>query len=1809
MVATVRNLTSASATSEYFRNEGGYYLEEGEGPDALKAKREEHREASAWHGEGARALGLEPGKRVAAGKFEKLLRGYVPGTDLRLGRMRDGQHEHRPGFDITFSAPKSVSLAALLPTAERPRGDRAVIRAHDEAVRATLDWIEATMLQTRGWDPATRRRPRVSAPAMAAATFRHIASRNLDPQLHTHAVIANVTRDAEGRWKSVEPTLIHRNARLIGAYYRNELSRRLIEKGYSVLPAMAGRVPSFEIAGYGREVCEAFSTRRRDMLAYLERKGLQYTTASAQIAALAERKEKAEPVRAILQRQWAERARGLGLDRTESVTLSTGAAELAAVPSALEIVGQGMRHLEERQSVFAAGELEAFALAHSPGRHTIGEIRDAVEWMVRDGHLVEAGLRRTDRAFVTDRALKAERSVIAMMKAGIGQAGALVREEEVSAHLDGAGLTEGQEEAVRTVLLARDRTVGVQGRAGTGKTAMLRQVRELAGERPVVGLAPSSSSSRVLERETGIHARTLQWFLTRCRGAAANGGADDRLKELFGGSVLVLDEASMTSTDQMRSLMRIADGLGVARLVLVGDTRQLRAVDAGQPFRQLQQAGMTTARMDDILRQKNPELRAAVEAALAGEPAEAVEMLGSGAVEVGHDELAVKAAETWLALDPVTRDGTLLLAPTHALRDEINRTVREALAEEGVLRGRTLTIDRLVNLGMTRAERGDVRNYREDDEVVFNQDLVNYRLRKDEVLTVTGIDGDRVELRHPDGKPRRIRPAGSIRYRFDVYETREIELRAGDRIRWTRNDRKRTLINGEKAEVIEIAKGRVRLRLEDGRTVSLADDDPQLRHIDHAWSSTVHGAQGLTADGVIAVLDSSHRALTDQSTFYVEISRARRNAVVLTDNLDQLVEVLMANTGEIPTAWEAKGERIEPDPEVLARALREKAPVWAPREEWAALEARARREGTVLFLMEEYGALVGRARELSEIPDLAADAREFADGLLVYDRACREEGKAAEEFDGLIGALAERRRVLNAEAVDRAVAGLAEYGEWRGMADRLRANGPAVLAHPAVRDAEMAGAIAGRLDRMCSLLDLDDAALAFETLRGEVAARADAAGTVPFHAGGHGDLLQQARELAERPRLPEWLRRAVDETIADAETCEGLCTEIRALQADTDRLLEERAALEAAAGLDPPTTLDAHAGWRDRCEAAEIIWQAMRDDPGTWQPHLDALEAEAAAIGTAINRFEALRGHDAAWAELVEAHGAMLEEAAAQNRMPFDLEGWGALVDKARALAETPDIPDGAERAARRVLEDDRSWGAARTEIDRFLDAAKPHGEYWDALRRVAEPGAGAGEAVPVIDLPSYRPLRPPERALRDTGRAILDDEARYGLHLDRIADGRETVAGALHRLDAHALADRCAGALEELERTERAAVGQGIALSGDAACRNAQRQARRLVERDDMEEAMRRRLETELAAQADRAAVWLDLLLLAREMEALDREHEEVLEEAARRAEAAGQDVPRPLLAEWRGWEERARTFVDEAGWVRHDLDLLRGWEGLTDLPARVGEELERMGDRLRLPAHEEARLDRMLEAETARLRDADAGHEYEHDWWGQEPLAEGDRLRLSEWRDGPGREAVVVWPGVDGGRAPGARVALEWAGLEGSAEWVPARELAGSGVRRASWSDGRLRDAVLARADASASPDMPLDCRDGLVAGDRVRWIEMVVPGHDAREGTSAGMGRPMAVTVEAEVIGRSVGPREEEDRCTLRECWRSDGAEPGRAEVPFGLLMAGGATCAFRDDREVRERQLREQERRRIALQQEEREAMERQRVMVMRLGMGL
>ena len=816
MVAGLKDLSSTTMTVEYFAEEGYY------------AKNDpRHRRASFWHGAAARALGLP--KHVSPRRFERILSGFVPGTEIRLGRVRDGEHQHRPGFDLTLSAPKTVSLEALL------HGDRRVTGAHDAAVKATLDWLETELLQTRSYDPVTRQRPRVAANGLVAAGFRHLTSRDQDPQLHTHCIVANMTRNRSGEWRSVEPTEMRRNVRLIGAYYRQNLARRLLALGFRIEATMIGGLPGFEIAGYGREFVDAFSSRRREILAWLDEHGLPWSAALTQLAALITRKKKTDKDIDELRAEWKARAERLGLARDRGIAkpglgrkspVSRQAAHKAGRPyvrtaeelrpeppglSAREVVWRAVEHLSERASVIRETDIRALALGHAPGRHELGDIDAAVAALIADGHLVEAQVPR-GRSFVTAEALGLERGIMAHRRQALEASRPMAEEERVSDRLAETALTEGQKQAVRTILLSYDGIVAVQGAAGTGKTTMLREALGLLGERKAILLAPSAAAARVLAEETGAGARTLQWFLIR-HGDLGDGARVARDRQDFEGSVLVLDEASMVSTVQMELLMRIAERLRVARLVLVGDRRQLRAASAGEPFRALQEAGVATAEMEEILRQRDPALKAAVERLKEGRAREALQGL-EHVHEAPQQELGAEAARIWLALDPDERERTAIMAPTHFIRAGIHRVVRDGLAREGVLHGRELEIERYANRHLTAAQRADLRNHEPGDIVLFHSRVAPLRVEKGDACRVMRAEGEFVFLEHPTGRTVRIRPGDNwVRYRFGLYETARIRIRAGDRIRWTMNDDKRGLVNGGEAVVLEIGPRRVRFDL------------------------------------------------------------------------------------------------------------------------------------------------------------------------------------------------------------------------------------------------------------------------------------------------------------------------------------------------------------------------------------------------------------------------------------------------------------------------------------------------------------------------------------------------------------------------------------------------------------------------------------------------------------------------------------------------------------------------------------------------------------------------------------------------------------------------------------------------------------------------------------------------------------------------------------------------------------------------------------------------------------------------------------
>ena len=949
-------LASAAQGASYYERDGYYAKDD-----------PEHRAVSLWVGKGAEGLGLKG--PVDPDTFRAILEGKVPdGSDTRLGRRgKDGEIVHRPGRDLTFSAPKSVSIAALV------GGDDRIVEAHDRAVAATLAWIEKNAAETRmkdpgsspGQAPETGKIARVGGQKIVAATFRHDTSRNLDPQLHSHAVLANMVQGEDGKWRSMANEGLYARQKLIGMLYRNELAGGLARLGYGIEKTHAdGR---FEIAGVSREAVEAFSTRRAEIEAAMAERNLGNSADNprlAERAALMTRAAKRDIDREELRDVWQKQAADLGLDTRalvrDAASRSVGpvihAPEMAAekhispetpVTASPDVVGPdgaandrnpaseavawAMAHLSEREAVFARADLFAAALAHVPGAVTIAEAEREVAALEKAGALHAVDIRGAEDSLATERTVGEERETVALMRGGHGRGTAPMRGWVVQGYLSKGPLTAGQKDAVKLILSAEDRVIGVQGYAGSGKTTMLDRARVLAEKKGyrMIGLAPSASAVQTLAAEAGIESETLQRFLARNAGVAEGRLTKKGAKEMraaFAKTILVVDEGSLASTVQARDLLRIANELRIPRVVLVGDAKQLDAVDAGKPFAQLQAAGMKTAVMDEIMRQRDPALKEAVEASLKGDIGRAFEKLGSNVAEVKPDNIAGAVAARWLRLGPEARENTGVMAPSHELRQAINGHIRERLDREGRIHGPAMQAERLVSKGYTNAEKALAGNYAVGDVVAFHRSYKRIGVGKGDERRVVRVNhkAREVVLEDRDGGKIAWKPGeiGGRRGGSEVYRTEGIELRAGDRIRWTRNDAGLGLVNSRTAEVLTVANGRVTFQLEDGKKLELGRNDRQLRHLDHAWASTVHAFQGRTVDNVIAAMEARHPHLTTQKSFYVEISRARDRAELVTDDAAELRAQLQAVTGERIAALEGIGEMKREAPEKAAEAVR-----------------------------------------------------------------------------------------------------------------------------------------------------------------------------------------------------------------------------------------------------------------------------------------------------------------------------------------------------------------------------------------------------------------------------------------------------------------------------------------------------------------------------------------------------------------------------------------------------------------------------------------------------------------------------------------------------------------------------------------------------------------------------------------------------------------------------------------------------------------------------------------------------------------------
>lgn len=872
-------------------------------------------EAAQWQGQGAQRLGLEG--PVEHERLRQLFAGQVDQDQYVVRAATRHDSKQRIGIDLTFSAPKSVSIQALV------GGDGEVVKAHDRAVARAVEAAEAraqarhkvrghSMVQNTG--------------NLVVAKFRHETSREKDPQLHTHAVVMNVTQRADGQWRALKNDDIVKATKYLGAVYRAELARELQQLGYQLRHERDGM---FELAHISRQQLDEFSRRSSQVEAKLQAQGLTRKTATAaqkQMATLQTRRKKdARLDRDALQQEWLKRSRELGMDFQRRDWRGAGAEqELSSLDRAPETepvalaaarsLRYAINHLTERQAVMKETELIDTALKHAVGVATLRDIEAAMQREQAKGFLIreaptfrpasaapndpgftraalvaqrmEQGLSRPnaqrqvqqdirsgalvpmDVRYTTQPALEREKRILQIERDGRGQLEPILARETAQERLSTAQLTQGQRDAALLMLASSDRVVGVQGSAGTGKSHMLdTAIREIERQGcKVRALAPYGSQVKAL-REHGVPAHTVAAFLR---------GKD---KDLMGPkTVLVIDEAGVMPTRLMEQTLKLAEERG-ARVVLMGDTAQTKAIEAGRPFDQLQAAGMATARMAEIQRQKDPELKRAVELVVEGNAVASLAHIRSiQEIADGHErERAVAAA--FVALPAAERDSTLIVSGTNDSRRHINATVREALQ----LAGRGIEYDTLIRRDTTQAERRVSRNYRSGDVIQPERDYVRSGLRRDEVYEVLDTGpGNRLTVASKDGVQTSFNPA--THRHISVYEPERSELAPGDVVRITRNDATLDLTNGDRMKVHTVSRDSIVLT--DGRRrVELPADKPL--HLDHAYATTVHSAQGLTSDRVLVNADS--RSLTTaRDVYYVAISRARHEAQIFTDDRHRL---------------------------------------------------------------------------------------------------------------------------------------------------------------------------------------------------------------------------------------------------------------------------------------------------------------------------------------------------------------------------------------------------------------------------------------------------------------------------------------------------------------------------------------------------------------------------------------------------------------------------------------------------------------------------------------------------------------------------------------------------------------------------------------------------------------------------------------------------------------------------------------------------------------------------------------------------------
>ena len=842
-----------------------------------------------WSGQGAKELGLEG--EVEKETFEAVLEGKKgPAGDLLIpGEV--GTDKHRAAWDFTCSPEKTISIMALV------GGDQGIIDDVRAANARAMAELERFAMAKDRW------RNLETTGNLVIAGFQHDTSRRLDPQLHIHNVIMNMTRRGDGKFVALETREMYAAQAFVKSVFHADLAQRLKARGYEIEVRGNGTVAIKDVP---QGLVDTFSKRRRkDIEPYLAAHGLSGAKA-AEEAAVRTRKAKDHDIQwGELRDYWQSIARGHGVDleaiRAKAERHRTQAMDLAErvdrYVQAKDSLAFAIEHVGERKAAFQGRDLLGAALRHGMGSIVLED----VQAVLRKGK----GLVRVEdpacpsHRYTTQEAVDLEKKNILAMRAGKGAGQAILGQDRFE---PSRPLTDGQRQVAEHILTSRDQVLAVEGKAGAGKTYTLQTVVAEAGARgwQVRGFAPDTSAVRTLAEETGIEARTIA-ALERERPSGRPAAGKPQL--------WLVDEAGKMSSLHAEIILEKARVAG-AKVVLVGDRLQHASVEAGKPFAYLQEAGLRAERLDEIRRQKDEHLRSAVVEASEGRSRVAVASLEAQGKVIECPDQAARHREVVQDYLATPKGQTcLVIAPSNPERWDLNHRIREALIQDGRVAKDSFQASIQVSRGLSAAEKKDVRSYQVGDFLTFQQGSKAYGIPNRSEAVVKAVDADKKTLRLglPNGRQVEFKP-----HRFGAVEVSRVETRrfaVGDRIQYREAQKPDGLriqgqgfriANGDTGFIRELDRdtGQAQVELEGSRrTVQL--DFGRIQPVDLAYALTSHASQGRTVDRSLVVVDTEHsRELVNRQQFYVSISRARFEARVYTSSKSDLAAAVSRDAGK-----------------------------------------------------------------------------------------------------------------------------------------------------------------------------------------------------------------------------------------------------------------------------------------------------------------------------------------------------------------------------------------------------------------------------------------------------------------------------------------------------------------------------------------------------------------------------------------------------------------------------------------------------------------------------------------------------------------------------------------------------------------------------------------------------------------------------------------------------------------------------------------------------------------------------------------------